>query len=172
MILNIVLRKKKASFCGIRIELEGCNDASAESKIRGNTAEFIYGDEITLWNKPFLMRCMGGLRVPGASFLGTTNPDAPTNFVKADYIDRAGELGLLDIRFKMSDNPALTQEYIEQVSKEYIGVHHDRFIKGLWIHAEGIIYRLFANNPQRYMRDIKKISSGIQTESGLCVCRR
>ena len=134
------LNQKKATLCGIRIELEGCNDMTAEAKIRGSTAEFIYGDELTLWNKPFLMRCMGSLRTPNAAFLGTTNPDSPLNFVNSDYLERKEELGLRNIKFDMLDNPSLTPEYIEQVSKEYVGVFHDRFIKGLWVLAEGLIY--------------------------------
>jgi len=134
------INQKKANLCGIRIELEGCNDISAESKIRGSTAEFIYGDELTLWNKPFLLRCMGSLRTPNAAFLGTTNPDTPMNFVKVDYLDRMEELGLQNIKFDMNDNPSLTEEYKNQVSREYVGVFHDRFIKGLWVLAEGLIY--------------------------------
>ena len=134
------LSQKKASLCGIRIDLEGCNDMTAEAKIRGSTAEFIYGDELTLWNRPFLLRCMGSLRTPSATFLGTTNPDSPMNFVRTDYLDRKEELGLRNIKFMMEDNPSLTSEYIEQVSKEYVGVFHDRFIKGLWTLAQGLIY--------------------------------
>ena len=88
------LNQKRASLCGIRIELEGCNDITAETKIRGSTAEFIYGDELTLWNKPFLIRCMASLRTTDAVFLGTTNPDTPKNFVKTEFLDRKDELGL------------------------------------------------------------------------------
>jgi len=134
------LNQKKATIAGIKIELEGCNDEMAETKIRGSTAEFIYGDELTLWNRAFLVRCMGSLRTSNAVFLGTTNPDGPMNFVKTDYIDRGEELGLLNLKFTMSDNPSLTKEYIDQVSKEYTGVFHDRFIKGLWVAAEGLVY--------------------------------
>ena len=134
------LNQKKANLCGIRVELEGCNDMTAETKIRGSTAEFIYGDELTLWNKPFLVRCMGSLRTSDAVFLGTTNPDSPRNFVKVDYIDRKEELGLQSIKFTMADNPSLTEDYIRQVGLEYTGVFHDRFIKGLWTLASGLIY--------------------------------
>lgn len=146
------LNQKKASLCGVRIELEGCNDISAEAKIRGSTAEFIYGDELTLWNKPFLIRCMGSLRTPKACFLGTTNPDTPLNFVKTDYLDRQEELGLQNVKFDMAGNPTLTPEYIAQVDKEYVGVFHDRFIKGLWVRAEGVIYPMF-NEDQHTFTD-------------------
>lgn len=135
---------KKANLSGIPIELEGCNDIRAESKIRGTTAEFIYGDELTLWNKAFMTRCMGSLRTPNAKFLGTTNPDVPTNFIKTDWLDRQDELDLVNVQFKMQDNPSLTEEYMREVQKEYQGVFHDRFIKGLWVRAEGLVYPMFS----------------------------
>ena len=162
--------QKRANLCGIRIELEGCNDMTAETKIRGSTAEFIYGDELTLWNRPFLVRCMGSLRTANAVFLGTTNPDAPTNFVKVDYLDRQDELGLQSIKFSMSDNPVLTTDYIEHVNREYTGVFHDRFIKGLWSLAEGLIYQVYADDPGRFhitpdkktnLKDVQFVSIGI-----------
>lgn len=148
------LNQKKAIFCGIRIELEGCNDITAETKIRGSTAEYIYGDELTLWNKPFLVRCMGSLRTTNACFLGTTNPDSPFNFVMQDYLMRKEILGLRDIKFEMEDNPNLTEEYKRQINLEYTGIFHDRFIKGLWVMAEGLIYSNF--NKKRHIVETKE----------------
>lgn len=75
--------------------------------------------------------------------MGTTNPDTPSNFVKTDFLDRREELSLQDIQFTMLDNPANTTEYIKQVDLEYTGVFHDRFIKGLWVLAEGLIHPRF-----------------------------
>ncbi len=145
------LTQKTAHLCGRRIELEGCSDADAEGKIRGNTLWFVYGDELTLWNEAFLMRCMGGLRTPGACFLGTTNPDAPTHFLKTGFLDRANELDLWDVRFTMDDNPSLGEAYRRQVKKEHTGVFYDRMIEGLWTRAEGAIYLDFAADPARFL---------------------
>lgn len=142
-IFEYSITQKKAKLGNILIDLEGCNDASAEVKIRGTTAKLIYGDELTIWNRDFLVRCMGSLRVPGAVFLGTTNPGTPTNFVMTDYLRKKDKLGILNIQFTMDDNPSLTEEYKRQVNMEYTGVYHDRFIKGLWVHAEGRVYGIF-----------------------------
>lgn len=157
------LSTKRASLCGIRIDLEGCNDIRAENKIRGTTAEFIYGDEITLWNKEFLVRCMGSLRTPNAVFLGTTNPDTPRHFVKTDYLDREDELGLWNPHFAMDDNPSLTAEYKRQVDKEYTGVFHDRMIKGLWVRAEGLIYPMFDRKRHTFTKppEIREIAFSV-----------
>ena len=145
------LTQKTAHLCGRRIELEGCGDADAEGKIRGSTLWFVYGDELTLWNQAFLIRCMGGLRARGACFLGTTNPDAPTHFLKTDFLDRAGALGLWDVHFTMDDNPSLEEAYRRQVKKEHTGVFYDRMIRGLWTRAEGAIYLDFIADPARFL---------------------
>lgn len=147
------IHQKKADLCGIRIDLEGCNDISAETKIRGTTAEFIYGDEITLWNLPFLLRCMASLRTPGASFVGTTNPDSIKNFVYTEFLQKQKELGLTHLSFNMDDNPSIEKEYRDFISKSYTGVLHDRFIKGKWVRAEGLIYDYFANHQSEFLID-------------------
>lgn len=41
----------------------------------------------------------------------------------------------------MADNPNLTTEFIESQRKLYTGFFHKRFIEGLWVVAEGSIYK-------------------------------
>ena len=48
------------------------------------------------------------------------------------------------------------EEYFEQLKKEYQsmgGVFYERFILGLWVLAEGLIYRQFANNKELFIKD-------------------
>jgi hypothetical protein len=46
----------------------------------------------------------------------------------------------------------LPAEFVEQLKKEYAGtVYYDRYIKGLWVAAEGVIYKRFADNPDEYI---------------------
>ena len=149
------LNQKRAKLCGYRIELEGCNDITSETKLRGATAEFIYGDEITLWNKPFMLRCFGSLRTENATALFSTNPDSPSHFVKTEFLDRRDVLNLQSIKFNMDDNPVLTEEYKRQIKLEYTGVFYQRFIEGLWVLAEGLIYpdyrvAIVPTEPRRY----------------------
>jgi hypothetical protein len=41
----------------------------------------------------------------------------------------------------MDDNPNLTEEFKRSQEMQYRGLFHKRFIKGLWVMAEGSIYR-------------------------------
>jgi hypothetical protein len=41
----------------------------------------------------------------------------------------------------MEDNPNLTAEFVESQKKLYTGFFYKRFIEGLWVAAEGAIYK-------------------------------
>ena len=123
--------------------MEGANDIRSESKIRGLTLQGAYCDELTQFPQDFFTMLLSRLRMPGAKLFGTTNPDAPSHWLKVNYIDRAAELNLLDIKFLLDDNTTLPQEYVDAIKKEYTGVFFERFILGLWTLAEGIIYPMY-----------------------------
>lgn len=135
---------KEGWLFGRHILLEGANDAQAEAKIRGVTLQGAYVDEATKLPQDFWAMLLSRLRKPGAKLIATTNPDAPGHWLKAEYIDRSDELNLLDMTFALDDNTTLPQEYVENIKKEYTGVFYDRFILGLWVLAEGIIYPMYA----------------------------
>ena len=131
---------KEGKLFGHHVILEGANDAQAEAKIRGLTLQGAYCDEITKMQEDFFSMLLSRLRLPGAKLFGTTNPDAPTHWLKANYIDRAEKLSLLDVKFSLDDNTTLPAEYVENIKREYTGVFYDRFILGRWVMAEGLIY--------------------------------
>jgi hypothetical protein len=80
----------------------------------------------------------------GARLYGTTNPDSPYHWLKAKYLDnlklRSRRI-LWSERFTMADNPNLTREFVEAQKKLYTGFFYKRFIEGLWVVAEGAIYK-------------------------------
>ena len=41
----------------------------------------------------------------------------------------------------MADNPNLTAEFVEAQKRLYTGFFYKRFIEGLWVIAEGAIYK-------------------------------
>lgn len=147
------LSKKEGRLFGRLIYLEGVNDARAESKIRGMTLQGAYCDELTLFTEDFFAMLLSRLSQPGAKVFATTNPDNPRHWVKVKYIDRQGELDMLTLKFLVEDNQFLDADYVANLKREYTGVFYDRFIRGLWVAAEGVIYRLFADNPERYIAD-------------------
>lgn len=137
--------KGEVKIFGRTIEIVGANDERSENKIRGMTLAGAYGDEITLWPESFFKMLMTRLSVKGAKFFGTTNPDSPYHWLKTDYIDREEELNVNTFHFTLHDNPALDPEYVKSLEAEYSGLWYKRFIQGLWVLAEGVVYDMFDN---------------------------
>ena len=152
------ISNKSAKLFGRTIWLEGANDDRAESKIRGMTLAGAYIDEITQIPSDFYKMLLSRLSIKGAKLYATTNPDTPNHWVKLDIVDNE-EIDKKVWNFTLDDNVILKQEneeYFEQLKREYQsmgGVFYERFILGLWVLAEGLIYKQFANNTELFMKD-------------------
>lgn len=144
---------------GKEIRLIGANDAKAEGKIRGSTLYGAYCDEVSLYPQDFFNMLLSRLSVDGAKLLATTNPDSPYHWLKTDYIDREDELNLRSFHFTMNDNLTLSPDYVKALKAEYSGLYYQRFIEGLWVMAQGVIYDMF--DPERHTGDYidKKFSN-------------
>lgn len=132
-----------ARIMGRLVHLFGANNATAETKIRGLTLAGAYLDEATLVTEPFFAQLLGRMSVPGAKLFATTNPDSNRHWLMQKYIKRAGELSLIRHHFRLTDNPSLSREYLDAISKEFTGLWRKRFIEGLWVGADGAIYDLW-----------------------------
>lgn len=128
---------------GRKVYVVGANDERAEGKIRGNTFAGALVDEVTILPQTFFRMLLSRLSIPNARLIGTTNPDSPYHWLKADFIDRQDELDIQIYRFTLTDNPVLTQKFIDDLKKEYRGLWYKRFIEGAWVMAEGAIYDFF-----------------------------
>lgn len=150
--------QKMGVLFGRKIWLEGANDERAESKIRGMTLAGAYVDELTQIPFEFYSMLLSRLSVKGAKLYATTNPDSPTHWVKELIIDN-DEIEKAIWTFNFDDNEILKREnedYFNNLKQQYQsmgGVFYERFILGLWVMAEGIIYKQFANNPEMFIRD-------------------
>lgn len=143
---------KEGKLFGRTVWLEGADNEAAESKIRGMTLAGIYMDEATEIPQTVTMQCFARISLPGARFIGTTNPDDPENYVYRDIIlnpviDKHIE------KFTIEDNSFLDPAYVENIKKEYTGVFYERFILGDFVRAEGVIFRQFADHPDRWTLD-------------------
>lgn len=123
----------------------GANDERAEGKIRGLTLAGALLDEATLLPQSFFKMCLSRLRVPNAKLFTTTNPDSKFHWLKTDFIDKFADdpEELASFKFKLDDNPYLTDAYKIALKKEYSGLWYRRFIEGEWVQAEGAIYDFF-----------------------------
>lgn len=152
------LSSKSAKLFGRTVWLEGANDDRAESKIRGMTLAGAYIDELTQIPTDFYKMLLSRLSVKNAKLYATTNPDTPNHWVKTDIIEN-DEIDKQVWSFKFDDNEILkreNEEYFEQLKREYQSmgdVFYQRFILGLWVLAEGLIYKQFANNKQMFLKD-------------------
>lgn len=144
---NFRFNLNEGQLFGKKVVFRGAEKQGSEGAIRGFTFGGAYLDEKTLLNKDFCKQV--GLRMspPGAREYATTNPDNPNHWLKKEEMDRRGELGpdrLRVFHFELSDNPSLSQFYLDQLDIEYVGLWHDRFVKGKWVMAQGNVYPFFS----------------------------
>ena len=158
--------KKEGWLFGRHVIFEGANDIRSEGKIRGVTLQGAYCDELTQMQEDFFVMLLARLSEPGAKLIGTTNPDAPSHWLKTNYIDRAPELDLLSVKFLIDDNTTLPRDYVENIKKEYTGVFYDRFILGNWTLAEGMIYPLYKAAIQEPPKDLRPEQYVISADYG------
>lgn len=139
------ISQKRGVLYGRTIWLEGADNNTSESKIRGMTLGGAYVDEMTLIPESFWFMLLSRLSMPQARVFGTTNPDAPGHYVKLKIIDNE-EIDKKVTKFSFTDNTVLAEEspdYIQELPKEYTGVFYQRYILGEWVQAEGLIYPMF-----------------------------
>lgn len=138
------ISSKSGRLFGRNIQFEGANDAQAEAKIRGLTLQGAFVDEITLVPEDYFTMLLSRLSESGAKLFGSTNPDSPSHWLKRKYLDRADELSIYHDTYVIDDNTFLDPEYIAAIKSEYTGVFYKRFILGMWVIAEGLVYQFDA----------------------------
>lgn len=131
------------SILGREVDVLGANDAKAEPKVRGMTLCIAYGDELTTIPEAFFTQVLARLSVAGAQLFGTTNPDSPAHWLRKKYLLRVGELNLRTWHSTLRDNTHLDPQYVADLTREYVGLWHKRFILGAWVQAEGAVFDMF-----------------------------
>lgn len=126
----------------------GAEKINQVSKIQGASIKYCYGDEVAKWNKDVFDMIKSRLDQDYSLFDGTCNPEQATHWLK-EFLDSNADIYMQ--HYIIDDNTFLNQTFINNLKKEYYGtVKYDRYILGLWVNAEGIIYKRFANNPDNY----------------------
>jgi hypothetical protein len=62
----------------------------------------------------------------------------------------------------MKDNPILSEKEIQRAESLFTGVFYDRYIRGLWVRAEGIIFQDLANDASRWIVCKAKVPKSFQ----------
>ena len=124
-----------------RFYIFGGRDESSYALIQGMTLSGVLLDEVALMPRSFVEQAVARtLSVPTSKLWFNCNPEGPMHWFYLEWIEKAEEKGALHLHFTMHDNPIMTHEAIKRAESLYHGVFYDRYIKGLWVQAEGLIY--------------------------------
>jgi len=143
----IVTRGKRTNYFYI---FGGLNESSYES-IQGITAAGAFLDEVVLMPQSFVNQALARCSVEGSKFWFTCNPSSPHHWFYLEWVKQAAERNTLYLHFTLDDNPSLSSKIKERYHNMYTGVFFDRYILGLWVLAEGIIYRKYADNEEDFL---------------------
>lgn len=124
-------------------EVFGGKDESSFMLIQGRTLAGILLDEVALMPQSFVQQALARCSVDGAKLWFSCNPDSPRHWFYTDWIMRHKERNALYLRFSMEDNPSLSEKVLERYRSSFSGVFYDRYIRGLWVVAEGLVYPMF-----------------------------
>lgn len=133
----------------------GGKDEGSQDLIQGLTLAGAFFDEVALMPESFVNQATGRCSVEGSKFWFNCNPLNPLHWFKKNWIDRAEEKRLLYLHFTMDDNLSLSERVKERYRALYQGVFFKRYILGLWVAAEGVIYRQFADHPEKYTKSFE-----------------
>ncbi|MCD8368440.1 MAG: PBSX family phage terminase large subunit [Clostridiales bacterium] len=129
--------------------LFGGKDESSYAQIQGMTLCGVLLDEVALMPRSFVEQALARCSVPGSKFWFNCNPEGPEHWFYLEWVRQARARNILYLHFTMEDNPSLSPEIRERYERLYNGVFYDRYVRGLWVAAEGLVYDGF--DPARHM---------------------
>lgn len=131
----------------------GGKDERSQDLIQGITLAGVFFDEVALMPESFVNQATGRCSVDGSKFWFNCNPGSPVHWFKTGWIDKRADKRLLYLHFTMDDNLSLSEAVKERYRGMYTGVFFKRYILGEWKSADGVIYRQFADEPERFILD-------------------
>lgn len=155
-----------ATLFGERVYCLGAEKINQVSKIRGSSIKYCYCDELAEYNEEVFEILKSRLDKPYSILDATLNPESEFHWLKVNFLDTIEAKGIDAYiqKYTIFDNTFLSKEFVSNLCKEYEGtVYYDRYILGNWKNAEGLIYKKFADNPERYAM---KYESQLITENG------
>ena len=148
------INKNKVWLFGEECYCLGAEKINQVAKIQGASIKYLYGDEVVKWNKEVFDMIKSRLDQPYSCADLTGNPEQKTHWFK-EFIE--SNIDIYVQHYTIDDNDFLSVEFKENLKKEYEGsVLYNRYILGQWCNAEGLIYKRFADNPQKYKWTRKK----------------
>ena len=124
--------------------LFGGRDESSYALIQGVTLAGVLFDEVALQPRSFVEQALARCSVAGSKFWFNCNPEHPQHWFYEEWIQKPERHNIIHLHFTMDDNPSLDAAVRARYESMYSGVFYDRYIKGLWRAADGLIYDCFS----------------------------
>lgn len=124
----------------------GGRDENSYKSIQGITLAGVMLDEVALMPKNFVEQAISRCSVRGSKFWFNCNPENSEHWFYKEWILKAREKNALRLKFTMEDNLSLAEEIKNRYKRLYSGVFYDRYVKGEWVSAEGLVYDMFDKN--------------------------
>lgn len=131
--------------CGRENEfyLFGGRDAGSAAGIQGLTLAGVLLDEAALMPRSFVEQACARCSVEGSRLWFNCNPEGPGHWFYKEWISKCEEKRALHVRFRMEDNPSLSDQMRARYARRFQGTFYQRFVRGEWAAAEGLVYGFF-----------------------------
>ena len=137
-----------------RFYLFGGKDEGSAALIQGMTLAGVMFDEVALMPRSFVEQALARCSVEGSKFWFNCNPDTPEHWFYKEWIQKHKKKNALYLHFTMEDNKSLSEKVKKRYENMYSGVFYDRFIRELWVVAEGLVYDFFQSKKDTIIKTI------------------
>lgn len=124
----------------------GGKDEASQSLIQGMTLSGVMFDEVALMPRSFVEQALARCSVEGSKFWFNCNPSNPAHWFYNEWIKKTDSKRALYLHFSMEENPSLSKEMLQRYENMYSGAFYERFVKGRWVAADGLIYPMFGDS--------------------------
>lgn len=151
----------------------GGKDEGSAALIQGMTLAGVLFDEVVLMPRSFVEQALARCSVPGSRLWFSCNPAQPSHWFYQEWICKAAEKHAYYLHFTMEDNASLTPAVRRRYQRLYSGVFYDRYVRGLWTAAEGLVYPMFsvrehvAEPPEHFARYVISCDYGTMNPTSL-----
>ena len=138
--------KLTVEFCGREniFFVFGGKDEASQTLIQGMTLSGVMLDEVALMPRSFVEQALARCSVEGSKFWFNCNPSNPGHWFYNEWIKKREQKNALYLHFTMQENPSLSKEMLKRYENMYSGAFYERFVKGRWVAADGLVYPMFS----------------------------
>lgn len=161
-----------------KFHMFGGRDESSYMLIQGMTLAGVLFDEVALQPRSFVEQAMARCSVDGSRFWFNCNPASPEHWFYKEWVLQCKQKNALHLHFTMDDNLSLSDKIRARYENMYSGVFYDRYIRGLWVLAEGLVYPLAptgaydAEKPKACDKYFVSMDYGIQNATAMLLFGR